>query len=320
MRVVDRSGGPRQLGPLIEALEDENDDVKSCAEGSLALMGKGAVLALHEALGRLSDRAQLYACKAILDIEPEDQKSFAILVKQLKNRNVAIRKETVSNICSLTFDIDHYMFNKPRWQRPGWKVLVRALLETWKDPDQKVRGYSVEALGHLRFNPEQIVPVLIQALHDRDEEVRIEAVRSLGNFEEKAVAGIQSLINALETDSYDVQLEAIDSLSQIGPAASEVVPILQKLIKSSDPEINSGPKLLLLLSGVAENRGGKECHGHGPEKGDASNFLSTSTDSATSGVANIGRKRGRESLLITTTDPFSLFPKPKGTAMYPHFP
>jgi len=215
---------------VIEALEDKDGDVRSCASSALRTMGDGVLPALRASLGGLSDRARVDACKVMLDLRPGDDEALATLANGLGHPDVAIRREASHALCN--------PLGSERENRAK-AAAVPALLRTLKDPDEDVRYHSAWALGEIGSKPEKVVPALIEALHDAEEEVRKHAAYALGGFQGQAAPATRDLMRALESDAYDVQLAAIEALERIGPAAREAVALLQKARKSQDAEMRT---------------------------------------------------------------------------------
>ena len=125
------------------------------------------------------------------------------------------------------------------------KAQLEAMLES-ADPKQRVN-----ALLLLRETGATAVPIFIWALQDEDPSVRIAAVKSfvpLGTASEPAAV---PLANLLETEPIPaVQKQIIFTLGQMGPYATEAVPVLRQLQREANlvVRVNASQALDRILS------------------------------------------------------------------------
>ncbi|MFA5027407.1 MAG: HEAT repeat domain-containing protein [Candidatus Methylomirabilota bacterium] len=90
--------------------------------------------------------------------------------------------------------------------------------------------HRVNALLLLRETGAAAVPVFIWALQDEDPSVRIAAVKSFVALGAASESAAVPLANLLETEPIPaVQKQIIFTLGQMGPYATEAVPVLRHL-------------------------------------------------------------------------------------------
>jgi len=114
-----------------------------------------------------------------------------------------------------------------------------ALTCTIQDPDPRIRGETVLALGRLGTLPNISVPnLLIGALEDSATSVRIRAAQAIWEVWPPARPNaIYALRMALRDDHYDVRRDAVTILGSLGRDALEVIPELEHSLSDVDEEV-----------------------------------------------------------------------------------
>jgi HEAT repeat protein len=107
----------------------------------------------------------------------------------------------------------------------GENAALQPLLDATSDPDEEVRYWATNGLGHLELN--EAVPRLIEILgQDEDDDVRIAAAYSLGVI--KDPRGFEPLIAALKDKKWNIRSWVIASLYDFGDIRA--VSALQKML------------------------------------------------------------------------------------------
>lgn len=125
------------------------------------------------------------------------------------------------------------------------KVQLEAMLES-ADPKQRLN-----ALLLLRETGTAAVPLFIWALQDEDPSVRIAAVKSFVSLAAASEPAAVPLANLLETEPIPaVQKQIIFTLGQMGPYATEAVPVLRQLQREANLviRVNASQALDRILS------------------------------------------------------------------------
>lgn len=114
----------------------------------------------------------------------------------------------------------------------GEDAALQPLLDATSDPDEEVRSWVINGLGHLELT--EAVPRLIEILmQDEDDGVRSAAAYSLGNLKDPLT--IEPLIAALRDKSWHVRWWVIAALDKIGD--KRAVPALRKMLKDRSGKV-----------------------------------------------------------------------------------
>ena len=211
LQSLSESRSERAFESLIIALDNEDDEVRRLAAGSL----------------------NLFDC----------EKAIPPLVSALKSRDATVRRfaaDTLGQIKSkkalqpliaiLVFDNDGSV--KEEAAKALGKIkssqAIEPLIDALMDPNNKGRSGAAEALGQIKA--ENAVDHLIAALTDTDDFTRLAAAKALGRIKpEKAV---EPLINSLYDCNRFVKAEVAGTLKKI--CTEEDRPRLQALFDSED--------------------------------------------------------------------------------------
>jgi HEAT repeat protein len=246
-----KSGDSRAVGPLIQAFEDKDKDVRHWAGLALVKIGRPAVeelvIALESenesvrwqaaaALGLINDSSaveplimalfnksnEIRYCSAISLGQIRDSRAREPLVYVLGNGNKSVRAEVGRALLAID----------------GSRA-VDSLVVLLKDSQSYRRVGAAEALA-LAGDRKAVQP-LIQALGDPSPEVRAAAAGALGALNDSRA--VEPLISALGDSDSAVRDQAVKSLVEIGRPASEA------LIKALDGDE------ILIRQGAAEALG-----------------------------------------------------------------
>lgn len=249
------------IPPLIEALSDENADVrKEIARviGKYGPQAKSAVPALLKIVKKKEDEARFAAIAAIGQIGAEAKEAVPSLVEILAENNYIAREAAAKALGGVG-----------REARPVISNLRKALT----DYAPPVRVAAANALWRISGSAKDSVPVLIDVLQDthlldqfdligieigRDLNIpisqrlskqnssrrnllppflggsRAEAAQALGEISRDARTAIPVLQRIAKEDSGWVQFRAASALLSIAPEAVEIVPALRASLHEED--------------------------------------------------------------------------------------
>ncbi len=181
--------GESAVGPLIEALGDNNEDVRSRAV---------------QVLGKIGNRRAVKQIITLLRDEDKHLRFFAAMALGAIGDQRAL-KPLIKAFCAGQLDTAEPL---KQFGEPAINLLIKIMLSINMNND--VRQRSAEALG--AFGVQGIGP-LIQALGHEEYEVRVNAGDALVPFGESA---IDPLIEALGHTNEKVRGNAVGALGKIG--------------------------------------------------------------------------------------------------------
>ncbi|MCI0527428.1 MAG: HEAT repeat domain-containing protein, partial [Nitrospira sp.] len=207
--ILGKIGSEQAIEALIQALHDEDSDIRGLAAWALGRIGnKRAVVALIQALHHADSDVRWSATEVLGEIGSEQ--AIEALIQALYHEDRFVRW------------LAAWVLGKIESEQA-----VEGLIQALHDEDSDIRWLAAEALG--KIDNEQAVSILIQALSDRDYDVRGQAAKALGEIgSEQAVS---ALIQALNDEASSVRKQATEVLGKIGTLET-----LKKLIQL--PEIN----------------------------------------------------------------------------------
>lgn len=215
--------GCQAVGPLIDALEDENWRVRWRAVNALGKIGDPS--AINPLIKSFSDclSIQIIAAIALRNIgkpvvvgplicaledsgweiregaamalgKTGDKTAVEPLIRSLSDDCASVRQRAVIALGEI-----------------GDHSAVLPLIDAFKDEDFLVRWHSSSALGKIGEAAEE---PLLQALRDVDREARYWAIRALHRV--KSIRAVKLLIGALEDEIMKIRLSATAALGDIG--------------------------------------------------------------------------------------------------------
>lgn len=233
-----------QIPLVLEAAERQ--PTRDAAIDALSRMGEPAVRAVQPWLAEGTEEQRLSACKVLAGMGKNASLVLSGLRTALRDPYPRIRIEAAKALGAAG-----------TYALPAHQALVYQL----RDDNDQVRETVIQAL--IQIGPSGSKE-LISALQDRSWRAREGAARVIGRFSSLAEAARVPLIRSLDDPSVNVRLAVIDALSvlgesvvedmieqlrsdsvlrrfggarvlgNVGPAASEALPALQKLL--SDPD------------------------------------------------------------------------------------
>ena len=187
---------------LIEALEDDNSDVREVATNALARMGQPAIPELLVALDHRDDLVAGAAAAALREIGAE---AVPHVSTAMGDESPQVRRHAAQVLEQIGTDAAQ-----------ASPVLVKGL----QDSDLEVRRAAFRALPKVDIEAtKNAMPTLIAALADKDTGVCVGAIDALRALGPQAESAVPDLSKALESDSVEVQMGASKALTSIGPAA-----------------------------------------------------------------------------------------------------
>jgi len=237
--ILGELGDARAVEPLIAALKDEHENVRSEATLALGLVGNVALKPLIAGLED-SDASVRQGVAEALELL-EDARAVDPLIAALKDKHESVRRSAtraLGHIWQLP-DLTRLGSSDRRTRSKAAKALgelkdtraVEPLIATLKDSNTEVRSEATSAvalLGNAAVEP------LIAALKDSDAPVRQGAAEALGllgsQLEDAALCGwvMESLIATLKDGNEYVQSAAAEALGELGDVRA-VEPLIAAL-------------------------------------------------------------------------------------------
>jgi HEAT repeat protein len=265
----------REVGPaaaaaipvLVEALHDtgrgiegvQKAELRRAAASALAKLGPEGVAALTAALRDPQRDVRQDAAYGLMGIGPEATEAIPALVAALRDDEVSSTvKWAVSNFKGLAVP-----FLMRTLEEPGGgpymaaatllsigAPAVPALVGALESPSLPARRKAAWILTQIGSVPEDELPAVIAAMNDssQDEEVRAAIPEILRRT--PGSTAFDALVGGLASDSGAVRKRAAEQIGEIGPAAADAVPHLQKLL--GDPAAGwSAGRALVHVGGAA---------------------------------------------------------------------
>ncbi|HEY3362704.1 MAG TPA: HEAT repeat domain-containing protein [Methanosarcina sp.] len=219
--------GEPAVAPLIEALKDENPQVRSFAALALGeIRDKKAVEPLIEILNDLSPEVRMNAAYSLGEIG--DVKAVEPLLKLLKDENGEVVRFTV---------IALGLLKDPRATEPICEVTDRDDARIRHEDNTDIGQEAVYALGEI--GDPGCIDTLLDLLDDK--ELGYSAANTLGNFKSEDI--FEKVTKKMQSSNPTVRTNAIAVFeSNRDPAA---VPLLIKMLSDKVPEVRKEAALTL---------------------------------------------------------------------------
>jgi HEAT repeat protein len=256
-----------QVAPLIEKLTDNDFRFRHDAADAIVKIGSPAVPFLIEALKDENKQVRWRAASALGEIGAEASSAVPALIVTLQDEDEYIRRigayalgkigpeasVAVPKLIDALQDSDRNlrMVSAYALGKIGSEAssAVPTLIATLHDASAEVRLNAATALGRISAKASSAVPALITALQDKDKYVRQGAADALGRFGVKAKTAVPALISALKDENKYVRLNAAASLGRIGLEAKPAVPALIAALQDEKVEVRR--KAASGLGGIA---------------------------------------------------------------------
>ncbi|MGB7443992.1 MAG: HEAT repeat domain-containing protein [Coleofasciculaceae cyanobacterium] len=244
-----------QIAPLIRQLTDSDFRVRHDAADAVVKIGSPAVPALIEALNDENKQVRWRAASALGDIGAEASSAVPTLIETLQDEDEYVRRiaafslgkigsaatAAVPNLVEALHDSDLNLQSVAAYAlgKIGSEdaTAVSELIEALQNSKAEVRWNAATALGRIGAEPSSTVPALIEALQDKEKYVRRSAADALGQFASQAAPAVNALVKALQDENKYVRLNAASALGQIGAEAKPAVPALIKALQDEQVEV-----------------------------------------------------------------------------------
>ena len=218
---------------LINLLRDKNEYVKNAAISTLGKMGPISVAAMMDELEKPVDfvEDQLYmhiiCTRALGALGAKAMIAVPILVKNSQNKNEVVRLESVIALRKIGGD-------DAMPGEIGWLA----------EPDEMIWPKGSRAEGNFLMFAEAkqmviytIVKTLLSSISDPDVKVSYSAIKGLAYFGNKALPAKDQLINYMNKGTPVMRRVAIDVLSNIGEEADDIIPDLVTALSDFDVNV-----------------------------------------------------------------------------------
>jgi HEAT repeat protein len=243
--VLDEFEGEEVIAALLDALEDQDEQVRLAAAETLSEnKDESAGPAILERVNAEEAFVKASCLRALRELRlPE---SHAVALACLEDEAPEVRREAVGVLAYLKDDnVLLALMNAARSDSDPMvrKVAVgsliftksaratEALIAALKDENWQVREEAAFIMGKVGL-PEGVEP-LIDAMNDEYWQVRVKAAGSLGSLKDPAAVAV--LGQALSFKISNLRKEAATALGQI--AAPEGLPFLEAASKDVDPDV-----------------------------------------------------------------------------------
>lgn len=229
--------GKGKLGSmaLADASDDARADQRALAMQALGQLGdkieEKGVAALRKGLEDDVPRVRLAAALSVATLGKTarelggDVTMFQSLAKLLKEKDAQMRRTAVHALGQIgSSDADE----------------IKTVAAMLKDTDATVRSFSVQALSRYQVDLDSeeirkdIQGHLLEALKDTDRRVQFMAAQAIA---QQTLFAVEPLTKLVEEGKGTQRLWAATILGQLGPAAADAVPALQKMARDSSPDI-----------------------------------------------------------------------------------
>jgi HEAT repeat protein len=222
---------PDTLPALLKGLEAADASKRIAAADGLEKLGQLAQVAVPDLVRALSDTNQgvrLHAASALLAIDPANQLSSALLVKDMP---VLIAMLSDGESDSVIFAAYTLARLGPK-SEPAVPALLRVLSQVRMDPNPS----GAASLALVRLGP-TAVPHLVKTLSDPKSELRERCVMILWDMGPPARAAVPALAKAMNDRDARLQVYAACAITAIDPKNQAAVPVLTSLLKHEDSYI-----------------------------------------------------------------------------------
>ena len=269
IRALERIGGQanKTVPALIEALGDQNWEIRWSAAGALTSFGKKSAMAVPELVGLLRDSEDYVRNAALstlgkmgpisvaammdevakpLDYS-EDQLfmriicirslgalgakamvSVPLLIKNSTHEDINVRLEAV--IALRKIGGDDSMPGEIGWLAEPDEMI-------WPKVGPKMEGNFMIFAEAKQMVIYAIVDTLLQSIDDPDQRVSYAAIKGIANFGKKALPVKDKLVDYMNRGSPVIRRVAIDTLANMGEEADDVIPDLVTALSDFDVNV-----------------------------------------------------------------------------------
>ena len=218
---------------LINLLRDKNEYVKNAAISTLGKMGPISVAAMMDELEKPVDFAKdqvfmhIICTRALGALGAKAMIAVPMLVKNSQNKNEVVRLESVIALRKIGGD-------DAMPGEIGWLA----------EPDEMIWPKGSQAEGNFLMFAEAkqmviytIVKTLLSSISDPDVKVSYSAIKGLAYFGNKALPAKDQLVYYMNRGTPVMRRVAIDVLSNIGEEADDIIPDLVTALSDFDVNV-----------------------------------------------------------------------------------
>ncbi len=216
--------GGEAVAPFVQALKDQNADVRHAAATALGRIGLGAIDAIPQLIAAIQDADDRVRASAAFSLSTFGRHAFEAvpaLQKALSDTSAAVRSRAAFTLGQVG---------------PAAKRAVKELARLVSDSDPMVRRNSASALGGIGSDAAAAIPELRQASQDTDAAVRRCAISVIGLIAPHAAA--DTLQRALHDSDAEVRECARAALSAPPQATLKV---FQPQEQQAEPSLKQTP-------------------------------------------------------------------------------
>lgn len=269
IRALERIGGQanKTVPALIEALGDENWEIRWSAAGALTSFGKKSAMAVPELVGLLRDPEDYVRNAALSTLgkmgpisvaammdevskpldNTEDQLYMRIicirslgalgakamvavplLIQNSKHEDINVRLESV--IALRKIGGDDFMPGEIGWLAEPDEMI-------WPKVGPEMEGNFLMFAEAKQMVIYAIVDTLLKSIDDPDQRVSYAAIKGIANFGKKALPVKDKLVDYMNRGSPIIRRVAIDTLSNMGDEADDVIPDLVTALSDFDVNV-----------------------------------------------------------------------------------
>ena len=197
----------------IEALGDDNPDVRSDAADALGMLGESAADAVQRLGEALRDDYEPIRLNAAYALGAIGEPAVDTLIEKLTDENGSTRRLAAYGLAAIG------------------EPAVAALSEMMDHENDAARVEATYALAQIGSGAVPAVDALISHSTDSKVEVRRYIPEALGGIGPSASSAVPTLIEMLDNDEdVQVRFESALALAQIGPASSDAIPVLKSAL------------------------------------------------------------------------------------------
>lgn len=245
--------GVSAVGPLIQALSDDDGNFSKLVIEALGSMGEPAAGPLIEALQNESNHPLIRGGAALALGEIGDHRALGSLLQALKDNHSVIRGKAADALDLMQWKPEEdsarfdYFIAKRKWKElsESGEAAVESLIESMKDDDPEIRKESASTLCQIG-EAGGSVDALIPALKADDRDTRSRVVATLGNLGDRKA--VEPLLEMFTDKAFIVRVETARALARIGEPVSIQIAV-RNLILLFDVEDNNVASMIVLTLG-----------------------------------------------------------------------
>ncbi len=211
--------GPAAIPAFIDALKNENTEVRATAANALGRYGDQAAAAIPSLVDALKDSDLPVRQGAARALEQLGQPAAQALVGNLENSHGSLKILTLQVLANI---------------HGTDATAIPPLLKVLEDTDHQVRLAGVKALVH---QGSEHVPELLEGLKSDNAMVRAQVADVLADVGRHGASAVPALTELLKDPTPQVRGSAARALGKMGSDAASAVPALRVAAKDTDTTV-----------------------------------------------------------------------------------